>query len=518
MSRVALALALTLAGCNALLPLDPGSGAGDGPEGERPDIQHADGAGDAGSRDGKSPADGQPDGPRDQLATDAVGGETLPLDAQIQGDGGGGGVALWGKRFGENENDLCTGIAVNGSTVYMVGTFSGTTDFGGGPVTAPGGRDIVVAAYDASGTYKWAHLLGGPSQDTSTGVAVGPNGNVIVTGYFPGGGFDCGNGKKVTTKGYTNVLLAGLDAAGQALFCQGYGEQYGNLGTAVAVDGQSNIYLTGVYSDDLTIGSVAVPNTSGNDVLLASFDASGAVRWAKGFGGAGSQKGLGLAVGGSGELYLVGTWLGALDLGGGPLTPAPLTYFDLFVARLSSSTGGHVWSKTFGGTGNDEAQDVAVDPAGNIYVAGTHEGGLAFGAPPTPWASNGGTDIFLASFTAAGAPRWSKSYGSAQDDRGLGVTAGAGAVYLTGLLGDAADLGAGTLGFGGADLFVVSLTTGGGHRWSQVYGDGGYDAGEAIAAGGGALYVGGRFAGDMALGTKLTSAGVEDGVIGRLAP
>src|SRR6185295_8448630 len=44
--------------------------------------------------------------------------------------------------------------------------------------------------------------------------------------------------------------------------------------------------------------------------------------------------------------------------------------FDAFVAKLNASGSALVYSTYLGGTGDDEARGVAVDSAGNAYVAG----------------------------------------------------------------------------------------------------------------------------------------------------
>ena len=65
-------------------------------------------------------------------------------------------------------------------------------DFGNGPLTSAGGNDIFVAKFPPSGgTALWSKRFGGPAStdgdyEKSFGIAAGPDGSTIVTGYFIG--------------------------------------------------------------------------------------------------------------------------------------------------------------------------------------------------------------------------------------------------------------------------------------------------------------------------------------------
>jgi hypothetical protein len=161
-----------------------------------------------------------------------------------------------------------------------------------------------------------------------------------------------------------------------------------------------------------------------------------------------------------------------------------------------------VWCKRIGGTGNDVAQSVAVDGAGNVYIAGTFEASVDFGGGAVT--SAGGTDVYLASYTPAGAYRWARAFGSSSADGvgGVGVDS-AGNVYMAGTLKGGADYGGGALNWSGSsDLFVVSYTGAGAPRWGKAYGDGGYQAttGASVDATGN-VYLSGTYDGKIMFGT-----------------
>ena len=80
---------------------------------------------------------------------------------------------IWSQGFGDSGNDLDAGIAVDGAgNVLVTGRFEATVDFGGGPLTDAGSRDIFVAKYDGAGAHIWSERFGSTSFDAGIGTAV----------------------------------------------------------------------------------------------------------------------------------------------------------------------------------------------------------------------------------------------------------------------------------------------------------------------------------------------------------
>jgi Beta-propeller repeat len=85
---------------------------------------------------------------------------------------------------------------------------------------------------------------------------------------------------------------------------------------------------------------------------------------------------------------------------------------------VQPSEPGWVWSKTFGGAGNDYANAVAVDAQGGVYVAGSSD--ASFG-----WTNAGLDDAFLRKFDAQGSSLWTNTIATVGKDKisDLAVTA-----------------------------------------------------------------------------------------------
>src|SRR6185295_4557305 len=134
----------------------------------------------------------------------------------------------------------------------------------------------------------------------------------------------------------------------------------------------------------------------------ALFGTPGQALWVQQFGNEGEDVGHALAVDSDSNLITVGGFTGTVTFDGTGLTAAGGS--DIYVAKLSSSTGQVIWAKRFGGTSDDFGLAVALDSSNNIYIAGTFQGSIDFGGGTIQ--SAGGSDAFVLKLTADGNYVW----------------------------------------------------------------------------------------------------------------
>src|SRR5258706_6343600 len=97
---------------------------------------------------------------------------------------------------------------------------------------------------------------------------------------------------------------------------------------------------------------------------------------------------------------------------------------------------------------------IAVDAAGNFYVAGAFVGTIDVGAGPM--VASGPQDWLVASLTPAGTLRWAKQFGGAQLDQAAGITVDTqGHVFVIGNFESSVDFGGGTLASAGYDDIAI---------------------------------------------------------------
>lgn len=189
---------------------------------------------------------------------------------------------------------------------------------------------------------------------------------------------------------------------------------------------------------------------------------------------------------------------------------------------VDSRTGDFLWAQSFGGTGGASEgiiHDIALDSQGRIYVTGQYEGTIEIG--DDTYTSQGGKDVWMASFSPEGALRWSTAFGSPGHDSTGGIAiAPTGSVVIAGALeGDPGFGGAGwTSGFH-AYVGILDPTTGIPLNAVNLSGleSGSSSRFMAVTVGlGGEIYAAGGFDGSVTLDEEYVSAGGEDPMLVRL--
>lgn len=176
------------------------------------------------------------------------------------------------------------------------------------------------------------------------------------------------------------------------------------------------------------------------------------------------------------------------------------------------------WVKRIGGTGSDQAYDVARNAAGDVFVGGTFEGSVDFGTGVK--SSNGSSDAFLLALGGDGTPKWVKTFGGSSFDQVSGVAVdGQGNIVITASISAAVNLGSGAVKFGGdKDVLVAKLDPTGAPLWTKSFGGTGFDVpGEVAVDASGAVIVGGSFEGSVDFGGGArTAKGSADGFVVKL--
>jgi len=439
-----------------------------------------------------------------------------PLEIVIETQPSGNGWArTWGGSDGFDEGYA---VAVDGSgNVYVTGYFKGTVDFDPGSGVdnhSSGGRDAFLSKFDSSGAFKWARTWGGSGDDYGHGVAVDGSGNVFVTGWFPGTvDFDPGGGVDNHSAGYIDVFLSKFDSSGAFKWARTWGGgSHGEIGYSVAVDGSGNVYVTGPFygTADFDPGSGVDNHTSNgeDDVFLSQLDTSGTFKWARTWGGSDWDEGFGVAVDGSGNVYVSGYLRGTVDFdpGSGVDNHTSNGTRDVFLSKFDSS-GDFEWARTWGGSDWDEGCGVAVDGSGNVYVTGEFHDTVDFdtGSGVDNHTSNAEEDVFLSKFDSSGDFKWARTWGgSIWWDHGCGVAVDAsGNVYVTSDFQDTVDFDPGggvdnRTSNGYDDVFLSKFDSSGASKWARTWGGSDYDYGHGVAVdGSGNVYVTGEFNGTV---------------------
>jgi hypothetical protein len=195
--------------------------------------------------------------------------------------------------------------------------------------------------------------------------------------------------------GGTDAFVAKLDSSGARQWNTFMGSSSIDIVNSIAVDGSGNVYVAGLSTG--TWGSPVNVYEGGTDAFIAKLNNSGARQWNTFMGSSSSDGSNGIAVDGSGNVYVTGnsnaTW-------GSPVN-AHAGGADAFVAKLNSS-GTRQWNTFMGSSSSDSGSGIAVNDRKNVYVAGTSS--ATWGSSVNPYA--GGEDAFVAKLSSVGAMPW----------------------------------------------------------------------------------------------------------------
>jgi hypothetical protein len=279
------------------------------------------------------------------------------------------GALTWYTYLGGGGVDNGNAIAVNGDGHILVagGTGGSSAVWGCPPITpctvraytATASGDAFVASLDASGALAWNTFLGGDGYESGSGIILDGDDNIYIAG--PSG--DWGGPVRAYSSG-VDAFAARLDPSGALTWNTFLGGSGADRGTAIALDGSGNIYVSG--ASNVGWGSPARAFTaSENDAFAAQLSNTGTLIWNTFLGGSGYDYGYNIAVYGNGNAYVIGfsttSW-------GSPIGNYNANE-DAFIANISPSrsisgkagVAGATLSYTGGTTIADEDGDYSIN-------------------------------------------------------------------------------------------------------------------------------------------------------------
>ncbi len=414
--------------------------------------------------------------------------ETKQLPPLQPDPGGATGRPVWQLGFGGLAIDAPRAIAVgSGGEVYVCGYIEGETDFGGsvGKKKSAGKSDAFVAKIGADGKLVWAQTFGAARDDLANAIAVKGD-KIVVAGSFLDE-ITIGTFTKKSA-GSDDVFIAAFDKDGNAEWLWTAGGIDSDCVNTIAASPDGGWVIGGSFKDslDITAGAKAASMKSkgGTDALLIKLAAGGDTEWVKQFGGRYDDTILHVATDANSNIFVQGVFKDVASWGGDELKAGGGSDNDVVLAKYDTN-GDHVWSQRFGNAFNEVAGGVAVDPAGNVTIAGSFEnkGSISFG-DKDDHVSLGEADVYVARFSGDGKLQWAKTFGGERIDVGYDVAVDQnGNAIVTGWFEGTVDFGKGpvTSKTLNKDVFVVKLDAKGDTTWVQTFGDKDHDQGRAIA-------------------------------------
>jgi hypothetical protein len=380
------------------------------------------------------------------------------------------GIFIWAMNLGAtttgfSENTITHDIAVDANgDIIVVGEYRGlNVDFAprGGNATflssynSGAVLDGFIAKYNALGQCIWAMGMGSNSfSDEFLGVDIDAANNIYVTGRLDdnlGSGINLnplGTAHLLNTSNNSNdAVLIKYDPNGihqWDLTVGGTGIDYGYdvhiVGNLVYLGGR----FQGTNTDFNPLGTAIQRTSVGSyDAFLAQYNTSnGLCNWVVNFGSTSSEEVREIDADVTGDVYVIGAFQNSVDLdpSGGTNMVTSNGSNDIYLAKYNAS-GTHIWGFGIGGASIDYGYDLSVDGA-NVYATGKFRQTADF--DPSGNTVNitalGGTtsdETFIAKYTTNGTYVNAFAIEGPDNDRGYGIYAKNGTIYLAGYFEDA---------------------------------------------------------------------------------
>jgi len=237
------------------------------------------------------------------------------------------------------------------------------------------------------------------------------------------------------------VQISNSDSASAAMPPGDWSQTYGGSGDDYAysvVQTSDGGYALAGLTDSLGAG--------GFDFNLVKTDSAGNLNWSNTYGRSGDDF----------AYSLVNTSDGGYALAG-YTSSSGAGYYDFYMVKTDSA-GNKQWSKTYGGTGDDEARSLIQTSDDGYALAGWTN---SFGG--------GGYDFYLVKTDSAGNMNWNQTYGRAGDNQAYSIIQTTDGGYALAGYTDSS-------GAGGYDFYLIKIDSAGaspssaGFNWSSIEG------------------------------------------------
>ena len=303
------------------------------------------------------------------------------------------GNELWVRRYDGPgvSTDFVAAIAVDiAGNVYITGSSYGITS----------STDYATIKYDTDGNIVWVSRYDGPGNgfDGANALVLDAIGNVYVTGYSTGIG---------TAEDYATVKY---NQDGVQQWVTRYNGPANSLEQAfsLGLDPSGNVYVTGQSFEIV----------SGSAFATIKYNAAGVEQWVSRYhAGTASDFGKALAADDAGNVYVIGK-----------VNNDGSDFGDDFTTIKYNANGVEQWVARYNGPDqdNDQANALALDAGGNVYVTG-------FSSKVSETGSQ--SDYTTIKYNSAGAEQWIAQYNGPGNNSDIATAIQVDAndnVYITG--------------------------------------------------------------------------------------
>jgi len=283
--------------------------------------------------------------------------------------------------------------------------------------------------YAAQGETLWTRTYGGDNTDGGVSVQETQDGGFIIAGYTKSYG-----------AGDADVYIIRTDGNGNTLWTKTYGGSNWDQGMSVQQTTDGGFIIAGwIHSS----------GAKGDDVYLIRTDENGNTLWTKTYGGNDDDRGYSLQETHDGGFIIAG-WTSSYGSGNS----------DVYLIRTDEN-GNTLWTKTYGGSGNEVGYSVQQTTDGGFIIAGyTYQDVY-------------NSDVYLIRTDENGNTLWTKTYGGSGSELGFSVQQTTDGGFIIAGYTD-------SYGAGNGDVYLIRTDENGNTLWTKTYGGSDYDEGYSV--------------------------------------
>ena len=276
----------------------------------------------------------------------------------------------------------------------------------------------------------WTRSFGGNDNDYAYSVEQTNDGGYIIAGRtrsFGAGGYD--------------IFLIRTDVAGDTLWIRTYGGP-GSYDECRSVQQTPD-------SGFILVGTTNSYGAGFEDIFILKTNINGDSIWMRTFGGGSVDHGREVQQTNNGG-YIVAGLTQSYGAGRG----------DVYLIQTDAE-GNTIWTRTFGGSGNDSGRSIQKTSDGGFIITGETSAGI------------GGYNVYLIKTDSSGNSQWLRSYGGSSNDNGYCVhQTSDGGYIITGKTS--------SFGFGRDDVYLIKTDADGDTLWTRTFGGSEMDIGYAV--------------------------------------
>ncbi|MDD5528697.1 MAG: T9SS type A sorting domain-containing protein [bacterium] len=295
----------------------------------------------------------------------------------------------------------------------------------------------------------WTRTYGGTGRDEGYSVqsASGGTDGFVIAGYTNSFG-----------AGYDDAYLIKTNSSGDTTWTRTFGGADWDYGLSVQQTRDSGFVIAGITSSS---------NIGGSNIYLIRTNSSGNILWTKSFGKILEENGYSVQQTSDSGFIILGS-TNSFGAGG----------FDVYLIRTNSS-GDTLWTRTYGGTKNDEGYSVQQTSDGGFIILGYTN---SFGTG-TPDSSN----VYLIKTDSLGKKLWATTYGGTANEKGYSVQQTEDDGFV--IAGWTYSFGAGAPDY--SNVYLIKTNSSGDTLWTRTFGGANDDYGYSVkSVSGGFIIVG----------------------------